>query len=408
MSDEAKARLRPANGNRWYCLATVYGEQEEGSGAFFDIRLAEQNRVAWNRWVSAVLLEEQRAMLISRGFEASELRPLSDEENTNFLQIFAKRTKLPPPHPGSPIIFHSVRFDHPVSFENFVFPTDANFNGAAFEHKSSFVMAAFIERAFFSMLTFSRDAEFRGTKFFTNACFDGSVFSGKAFFDNATFSGAIDFEASEFRSCTTFQFTKFLSHPPDFHDAELREATVWHDAQWPPPPDRQRDAQDQVDEYARLKAEMERLKKHEDEQFFFAKELRARRAWLRFKFRDGLRPVSVRTKCAFDWLLNGAYDVFGGYGLSVGSPTFWLVVLFAVGADIFALVPAYKGLPLAYDEAAGLSITNVISFLPYKPIKDIADGLSPFAKIIGDLQSLLGVILLFLLGLALRNRFRMK
>jgi len=64
--------------------------------------------------------------------------------------------------------------------------------------------------------------------------------------------------------------------------------------------------------------------------------------------------------------------------------------------------------PLAYDEAAGLSITNLISFLPYKVDNDISAHLSPLAKIVGDLQSLLAIILLFLLGLALRNRFRMK
>jgi hypothetical protein len=36
------------------------------------------------------------------------------------------------------------------------------------------------------------------------------------------------------------------------------------------------------------------------------------------------------------------------------------------------------------------------------------DGLSNLAQIVGVMQSLLGAILLFLIGLALRNRFRMK
>jgi len=85
-----------------------------------------------------------------------------------------------------------------------------------------------------------------------------------------------------------------------------------------------------------------------------------------------------------------------------------LLAFFILGFGFFALIPVYKCAPLAYDEAAALSITNLISFLPYKPIKDIADGLSPLGKIIGDLQSFLGILLLFLLGLALRNRFRMK
>jgi hypothetical protein len=83
-------------------------------------------------------------------------------------------------------------------------------------------------------------------------------------------------------------------------------------------------------------------------------------------------------------------------------------MLFAFGAGLFVLAPVYKGAPLIYDEAAGLSVTNLISFLPYKPSKDIIDGLSASAKIVGNVQSFVGVVLLFLLGLALRNRFRMK
>ncbi len=82
--------------------------------------------------------------------------------------------------------------------------------------------------------------------------------------------------------------------------------------------------------------------------------------------------------------------------------------MFLFGFSFFTLTPVHNGSPLSLGEAAGLSFTNLVSFLPYKPNKDIIEGLSPFAKIFGDLQSFLGVILLFLLGLALRNRFRMK
>ena len=58
-----------------------------------------------------------------------------------------------------------------------------------------------------------------------------------------------------------------------------------------------------------------------------------------------------------------------------------------------------------------MSFANIFSFLPIKReimTPAMIDGLSNLAQIIGVMQSLLGVILLFLLGLALRNRFRMK
>jgi hypothetical protein len=46
--------------------------------------------------------------------------------------------------------------------------------------------------------------------------------------------------------------------------------------------------------------------------------------------------------------------------------------------------------------------------LPYKPDKWISAHLSASAKWVGNAQAFLGLVLLFLLGLALRNRFRMK
>ncbi len=76
MSEEEKAPLKPANENPWYCLATVYGEQEEKG----DENLAKQNRVAWNRWMAVALSQEQRAELLKRGFDELELSPLKAEE----------------------------------------------------------------------------------------------------------------------------------------------------------------------------------------------------------------------------------------------------------------------------------------------------------------------------------------
>lgn len=86
----------------------------------------------------------------------------------------------------------------------------------------------------------------------------------------------------------------------------------------------------------------------------------------------------------------------------------WLLGLFALGGAFFALLPVYCDKPLSPDVAAGLSAANLIALPPFKPSKDIAEHLSPLAKIVGDLQAILGVVLLFLLRLGLRNRRRMK
>jgi hypothetical protein len=61
--------------------------------------------------------------------------------------------------------------------------------------------------------------------------------------------------------------------------------------------------------------------------------------------------------------------------------------------------------------AAGLSFANIFSFLPLTReimSADTVASLSRAAQIIGVVQSVLGALLLFLLGLALRTRFRMR
>jgi uncharacterized protein YjbI with pentapeptide repeats len=441
MSDEEKPRLKPANENPWYCLATVYGEQKESVGrplAIFDKSLDNRNRAAWNRWVAPALPDEQRAELIKKGFDASELIPLSQNEQTEFLKVYAERTNAALPDPKKEgISFRDVLFEQPISFRGFVFPmapftraefhskadfskaaffglaifddstfssvayfTEAYFRPGAFFNRvkfsgfADFNKTAFFESALFFEATFSSTAYFRETAFSSDVFFKGAKFSGETTFGAAEFSGDADFGSCEFKSQTRFSRAKFTSRVPVFYDTKLREGTDWGLSTWPPPPKDHKDAQAQVFAYGRLKAEMDRLNRPLDAQIFFAKELRAHR--------------ELEKRYSPQRALNFLYQIFSFYGASAELPMLWLLVLFLLGFGFFALIPVYKGAPLSYDEAAGLSFTNLISFLPYKPNKDIIEGLSPFAKIIGDLQSFLGVLLLFLLGLALRNRFRMK
>ncbi len=177
----------------------------------------------------------------------------------------------------------------------------------------------------------------------------------------------------------------------------MHEATEWHGIIWPPAAKDEDRAQDQVYTYERLKQEMERLKKHEDEQSFFRKELRARRVLAR--------------RGSGEWLLNFAYEVSSNYGSSILRPVVWLLALFLCGFIVFALDQFFSGAPKKIQEAAGLSFANIFSFLPVRReiMTDVMiRGLSNVAQIVGVIQSLLGIILLFLLSLALRSRFRMR
>jgi hypothetical protein len=61
--------------------------------------------------------------------------------------------------------------------------------------------------------------------------------------------------------------------------------------------------------------------------------------------------------------------------------------------------------------AAGLSFVNIFSFLPFSRDvigRALGDHPSSAALFVCGIQSILGVLLLFVLGLAIRNRFRMR
>jgi hypothetical protein len=398
MSEAENIERTPANKNPWYWLATVYGEQPEGARWFnFDEGTAAKNRIAWNRWTTQALSEERKAELIKKGVDPVELTPFDDTERAQFLKDFAARAGDPiasPPDPQKRISFERVEFARPVIFAWFVFAHRADFWSAAFSGDASFHQAAFSGDAYFFQAAFSGDAYFLQAAFSGDAIFSGAAFSGFASFLGTAFSGEASFIGAKFESRTSFAHAKFLKFAPDFRDAKLPEATEWHRATWPPPPQNKIAAQRQVYAYEKLKAEMERLKKHADEQFFFALELRARRA---------LEPF-----LSLKWPLYFAYEKFGGYGQSVARPLISLAVVWAAGAGLFALLPAAAGWPLDYEDAARLSLVNLIPFLPYKPGEEVMKHLDAWVEWFGILQAISGAVLLFLFGLALRNMFRMK
>jgi hypothetical protein len=145
-----------------------------------------------------------------------------------------------------------------------------------------------------------------------------------------------------------------------------------------------------VDAYERLKLEMDRLKKHEDELNFFSLELQWRRV---LGGRLAGLPITF-------------YGISCDYGRSFGRPLLWLVATVAAGACAFWHFDALKPL-----EALGFSAASTLNLFGFR--KDFFDtatieGLPASLKILAAMQTILGTILLFLFGLGARNKFRMK
>jgi Pentapeptide repeats (9 copies) len=448
MDDSEKTDLMPANDNPWYWLARLYGEQ---TGDDIDRFLAERNRIAWNRWVAERLSKNQRAKLIEKGFAASELTPFSDIEKKEHYAAVLKRSGREPvalPDLLLWIDFGSTLFEHHCLFAGYLFPVFVIFGSATFGRGIDFRLAifrggalfrsaVFLENADFDLGTFSGSADFESATFSGNTYFRSTTFSedanfgsakfngyvdftfatlrGDASFGSVTFSSGADFKFAKFYSDVDFVNTKFLSvtafskavfrsAAPKFFGATLHEGTTWHGVEWPSATPNQDDdddkkdaAQDQVYAYERLKQEMEKLKKHEDEQFFFRKELRARR--------------ELYTWRSTYWWLNFLYEKLSNYGYGVVRPLVAFAALFLVGFVLLALDPfGFAGKKLIAWDAALTSLANMFGSIPLKTLANYTTDktFAYSAELFAIFQTIAGVVLLFLFFLALRNRFRLR
>jgi uncharacterized protein YjbI with pentapeptide repeats len=417
----------------WYLLATLYGVP-----TWEDDLLSKKNRIAWNRYFASNLNEEERAKLIeAKRHKAEELTTFTPEELQEVAAAFAKRCKaaakkLTLPAGDDNIEFSHVEFEQALFegylfnrtsffisaafsgganfdgaafsgwafFDSAAFSSGANFNGATFSSRASFDRATFSSRASFDRATFSEEAHFDGATFSGGTDFGGATFSGLTLFSDATFSGVAHFRGAKFlktssfvnakmKGKTSFEGVKFLAEPPEFFNAKLHQGTVWRGIDWPKPKDAKK-AGIFLDAYACLKLEMDRQKKHEDELDFFALELQSRRVLL-----GPWRGWPI-------WL----YGILSNYGRSYARPFLWLLAVVAIGPLLLLFSDA-----LPAENSVGFSAANTLNVFGFR--KDFIDPsviahLPDWLEVMSAVQTILGTILLFLFGLGVRNKFRMK
>jgi hypothetical protein len=304
--------------------------------------------------------------------------------------------------------FHKSFFHDFADFNNTNFGDYVGFKSCEFLQRANFRKCKFVGFSDYQSSIFHNRAQFEQSEFQSSAVFKNTKFKEVATFGNTTFYESVDMSYCHFESISYFQnakfngLTKFVSCnfsflPPDFRGATLHEATEWHESNWPSTWKNRRQSQQQVYAYERLKQEMERLKKHEDEQFFYTEELRTRRAIV--------SPTNGY------WWLNFLYEKLSGYGQSVSRPLLAQLVILLLGDMIFESTNSFKGAPLEPQRAIALSFANVFSFLPIRKEvfgEQFLKDLSPLAHLTSTVQMIVSLILFFLIGLALRNRFRMK
>jgi hypothetical protein len=172
---------------------------------------------------------------------------------------------------------------------------------------------------------------------------------------------------------TSFEGAIFKTEPPQFFGAKLHQGTVWRGITWPRKRKDKGEAGEFIDAYACLKLEMGRLKKHEDELDFFAREVQSRRVLL-----GPWRGPPI-------WL----YGVLSDYGRSYARPFLRLLVVAAIGAMLLVFSDA-----LTIEKSFGLSAANTLNVFGFRRDFDLAiDTLPAWLKAVAAVQTIFGTIL---------------
>ena len=334
------------------------------------------------------------------------------------------------------VFFHHTTFNFAVYFNDARFTSASRqnrathegvgFRNASVRGEASFSGVDFSGKAIFDSMVFGDDATFLGACFHKSVDFGRAEFHRTVSFKEATFLGSSNFNDASFKAQTSFQGA-ILKSPPRFFGTELHEDTDFENVDWrraessyrqgrglsgrTEPSSEDRDtvaiaAGDAARVWDRLALIMSRLERSPERHEFHRLRLRAQRA------RDGLR---------FPTVVNWLFDLSSEYGWNVsraficwfGHIAFFACFLFLASCRG---CPSASWAPLLLD-CLLTSFSNSHSFLGLaseggyldaatSAVKD--SGIAPsLLNAIGVVQAIVGPILLFLVLLALRNRYRL-
>lgn len=249
----------------------------------------------------------------------------------------------------------------------------------------SFHDATFLQEADFTSTTFDTAVRFSLSKFRGKALFRATQFKNDAIFDHAEFSARTDFTKSHFAVA------------PSFYKAQLHAETEFNvvDSFYDQFPDTMSQGAEQ--RYRVLKTLMDE-KKAITENLLFAR--------LEMKAYAHRHPSKAN--------LYRLYETFSDYGLSWKKPAFWLVLLSILAAEIYSIIGGLAGasdwLPFAI-----LGLSNAFPFVAaLKALghDNVVQGfdwrVTLLLAILFIGQNVASTVLLFLIGLGIRNRLRMK
>ncbi len=360
--------------------------------------LFQKGRREWNRWVERSISHGQEAVV--------------DFSNVEF---------------EDPVDFEGFSFPHNTVFKGAIFSKQANFHGASFSGVANFACTEFSDKAIFSGAEFSGSAEFvhaefsgptlfknvvfssyalfetakKGAKFSREANFEGATFEDKAAFSHRTFNDEAIFNNCKFKTTTNFDESVF-ERPPRFLGTEMHQDTSFHRTEFNNK-DAKNDGHKELAVHANawraLKLAMNRTHNHQQELLFFGYEMDKKVRLYKTEWREFTEHKKLGLALGLK-----LYKWSSDYGRSYILPLIWLVVSIAV----FSM--GYYYTFQDSDLSWSLSLATAVSFMGM--IKTVLDtfSLNPnFAFLFFIvLQGIVSVILIFLIGLGLRNRFSIK
>ena len=337
--------------------------------------------------------------------------------------------------------FDEARFEDQVDFDGARFFRQTWFVGAIFKQLASFSGSRFVSRVSFTGTHFKAWTGFAGARFEGGADYTAAVFYGPASFDDSRFSERyydgpmwrpcltsfvrarfatrvsfrkaqfgttdpkhdperrVDFSDAVFEGATDFRKAIFAG-PPAFFGTKLHRDTDFHGVVWRHP--RRPFTSYNIRAWEQLELMMSELEKPEDRHRFFRLRMRA----LRRHKADGLFA-------SLSWL----FEWFSDYGWGVTRAFIsWLLHWVIGGVILFASIQPALREPKLLRATLVTGFANAHAFLgltsenghlaPYRVVVE-ASASSGTLQVIGTIQAVLGPILLFLLLLTLRNRFRL-
>lgn len=340
--------------------------------------------------------------------------------------------------------FWQTKFAGPAWFGKAVFVGVANFGQATFAGEANFEEAMFTGEAYFWKATFTSEANFEQATFADEAWFRQTTFTGPAYFRQAIFTGKATFEQTEFGGQVNFGWTDFRQ-VANFHAARFGKTVSFRGSEWGAVPDfigtawkdgvavadfeqlqtglitgtldwRNPSTSDPDSDSApapitdsapapitdRLQALRKMARDADDrprELDYFALELQARY--------QGKGLGALAKRC-----LVSLYRRLSDYGRGIGRPLWWLVGWWGLFA-LFYGVLADGGLSV-WREALLLSLVNALPTLGAgstareSSLEALYDCDVPsLVHGIAVIEGVIGLILLFLIALGLRNRFRL-